>query len=204
MEVSSAIAAAKQASENVLIAQQQMMAAKENLVQQQKLASERDANAQIAQQKLESVAALQRSEAAAAAQAVILAHQRLAASKSDLSHHQKLASLKESHAAEFLRRSAHAASLDLQRTEAEAIKQSNLHRNGNAASLHHLAATKDTLIAPIFNGNNRVPGASLLPLAPWSTIAAPTSGGLFNPLSSPHPPQAAFFNPHKENPFLWG
>lgn len=210
MEVSSAIAAAKQASENVLIAQQQMIAAKENVLQQQKLASEREANAQIAQQKLESVAALQRSESAAATQAVILAQQRLAATKAALAHHQKIASIKEANAAEFLRSSAHAAALEIQRTENEAEKLSTLHRNGAAASVHHVAATKDALLAPIILGNNRVPGGhGPFHLGPnWSPVA-PTlpdmTRALFNPVPSAHPTlDPAIFNGGRPSPLLWG
>ena len=205
MEVASAIAAAKQASENVLIAQQQMIAAKENVLQQQKLASERETNAQIAQQKLESVAAIQRSESAAAAQAVVLAQQRLAATKAALAHHQKIASVKEAHAAEFLQSSAHAAALEIQRTEKEAEKLSTLHRNGAAASQHHVTATKDALLAPIFTGTNRGPTS----YGPWST-AAPTPGmtrAFFNPLPTlPGFPQGGagspFGNP-RHAPLLW-
>lgn len=206
MEVSTAIAAAKQASENVLIAQQQMIAAKENVLEQQKLASEREANAQIAQQKLASVAAIQRSESAAAAQGVILAQQRLAATKAALAHHQKIASIKESHAAEFLHSSAHAAALEIQRTENEAEKLSTMQRNGAAASLHHVAATKDALFAPLIIGSNRIPGAAF-PLGPWST-AAPhpgmTRAFLNPPLPSVHPQDASAFFNHRNAPLAWG
>lgn len=213
MEVSSAIAAAKQASENVLIAQQQMIAAKENVVHQQKLASDREANAQLAQQKLESVAAIQRSESASAAQGVILAQQRLAATKAALAHHQKIASVKEAHAAEFLRSSAHAAALEIQRTEHEADKLSTLHRNGAAASSHHVTATKDALLAPLFVGNpHRGGSGAALPFGgPWSTIA-PTPGmtqAFINSLpqlqGAGHPAAggAAFFS-GRNAPLFWG
>lgn len=210
MEVSSAIAEAKQASENVLIAQQQMVAAKESVLQQQKLASEREANAQIAQQKLASIAALQRSESSAAAQGVILAQQRLAATKAALAHHQKIASVKEAHAAESLRSSAHAAAIEIQRTENEAEKLSTIHRNGEAASLHHVAATKDALLAPIIIGSNRVPGGtSAFHFGPWSTQVVPTPGmtrAFANPLSTLPAPQyvdTPFLNP-RNAPLLWG
>lgn len=203
MEVSSVIAAAKQASENVLIAQQQMIAAKENVLQQQRLASEREANAQIAQQKLESVAAIQRSEASAAAQGIILAQQRLAATKNALAHHQKIASVKEATAADFLKRAAHAASIEIQRTEHEAEKLSTLHRNGAAASSHHVAATKDALAFGIHQGGG---GPGAFPLGPWSTIA-PTPGmthaSFINPLG-PHQGQpGGLFNPRNAQ-LLWG
>lgn len=72
MEVAHAIAVAKQASANVLIAQQQVQAAKEGVLHQQRLASEKETHAELLRQKTEAAAAIQRSEAAAAAQGVIL------------------------------------------------------------------------------------------------------------------------------------
>lgn len=70
IEVATAIAAAKQASANVLIAQQQVQAAKENVLAQQRVASEKESQAEVLRQKTDSIAAIQRSEAAAAAQGV--------------------------------------------------------------------------------------------------------------------------------------
>lgn len=70
IEVANAIAAAKQASANVLIAQQQVQAAKENILLQQRIAIEKESQAEILRRKTESAAAIQRSEAAAAAQGV--------------------------------------------------------------------------------------------------------------------------------------
>ncbi|EDW61226.2 uncharacterized protein Dvir_GJ20415 [Drosophila virilis] len=72
-EVANAISAAKQASANVLIAQQQMQAAKENVLNQQRIAMEKETHAAILTQKSEAAAAeaasaLQRSAHAAAAE----------------------------------------------------------------------------------------------------------------------------------------
>lgn len=64
------IAAAKQASASVLIAQQQVHAAKENVLLQQRIAAEKENHAEMLRQKSESAAAIGRSEAAASAQAV--------------------------------------------------------------------------------------------------------------------------------------
>jgi hypothetical protein len=61
-EVSNIIAMAKQASANVLIAQQQVQAARDNVLSQQRMASEKEAQAQILTQKSEAAAAIQRSE----------------------------------------------------------------------------------------------------------------------------------------------
>lgn len=52
-EIAAIIAQAKQASASVLIAQQQVQAAKDNVLLQQKLASEKESQAAIALQKTE-------------------------------------------------------------------------------------------------------------------------------------------------------
>lgn len=169
-EVANAIAAAKQASANVLIAQQQMQAAKENVLNQQRMAMEKEASATILTQKSEAAAAIQRSEAAAAAQAVLLAQQRLAAAKAAVAHQQRIASAKEAEAANALQRSAHAAAAEIQKTEYEASKLGQLSRNNNAGAAHHLTFTKDAAFSPITAGTNHVP--NLESLGPWSSAAA--------------------------------
>lgn len=116
MEVATLIANAKQASANVLIAQQQVQAAKENVLHQQRIAAEKEAHSSILTQKSETVAAIQRSEAAAAAQSVILAQQRLAAAKNSVAQQQRLASAQEAKAATALHNSAHAAAAEIRRT----------------------------------------------------------------------------------------
>ncbi|XP_059611142.1 uncharacterized protein LOC132258057 [Phlebotomus argentipes] len=199
-EVTAAIAAAKQASANVLVAQQQVLAAKENVLSQQKLAAERETQASIAQQKSEAAAAIQRSEAAAAAQAVILAQQRLASAKAAVAHHQKIAASKEAQAASALQSSAHAAAAEIQRTEHEASKLSTYQRNDAAAALHHVTATKDAALAPLTIGNNRLPTVTFSPFhypaASWSpgfvTSATPSLVG-----HSSGAPWSAAFLPHR-------
>lgn len=168
--MANAIAVAKQASANVLIAQQQMQAAKENVLNQQRMAMEKEASATILTQKSEAAAAIQRSEAAAAAQAVLLAQQRLAAAKSAVAHQQRIASAKEAEAANALQRSAHAAAAEIQKTEYEASKLGQLARNSNAGAAHHLTFTKDAAFSPITAGTNHVP--NLESLGPWSAAAA--------------------------------
>lgn len=69
-EVASAIIAAKQASANVWLAQQQFQAVKEYVLHQQRIASEKENQAELLRQKTEAAAAIQRSEANAAAQGV--------------------------------------------------------------------------------------------------------------------------------------
>ncbi|XP_011196991.2 uncharacterized protein LOC105221594 [Zeugodacus cucurbitae] len=165
-EVANAIASAKQASANVLIAQQQMQAAKENVLNQQRMAMEKETAAAILTQKSEAAAAIQRSEAAAAAQAVVLAQQRLAASKSAVAHQQRIAAAREAEAASALQRSAHAAAAEIQKTEYEASKLGQYTRNGNAGAAHHLTLTKDVAFSPITAGTNHVPNAQSL--GPWS------------------------------------
>uniref|UniRef100_A0A1I8P4U2 Uncharacterized protein n=1 Tax=Stomoxys calcitrans TaxID=35570 RepID=A0A1I8P4U2_STOCA len=169
-EVANSIAAAKQASGNVLIAQQQMQAAKENVLNQQRMAMEKEAAAALLTQKSEAAAAIQRSEAAAAAQAVVLAQQRLAATKAAVAHQQRIAAAREAEAAQALQRSAHAAAAEIQKTEYEASKLGQLNRNHNAGAAHHLAFTKDAAFSPINSGTNHVP--NLESLGPWSSAAA--------------------------------
>ncbi|XP_036341258.1 uncharacterized protein LOC118750627 [Rhagoletis pomonella] len=165
-EVANAISSAKQASANVLIAQQQMQAAKENVLNQQRIAMEKETAAAILTQKSEAAAAIQRSEAAAAAQAVLLAQQRLAASKSAVAHQQRIAAAREAEAAAALQRSAHAAAAEIQKTEYEASKLSQYTRNGNAGAAHHLTLTKDVAFSPITAGTNHVPNVETV--GPWA------------------------------------
>lgn len=115
-EIAATINAAKQASAQVLIAQQQVQAAKDNVLNQQKVANEKEASAAYASQKSEAAAAVQRSEAAAAAQAVVLAQHRLAAAKANVAHHQRIAAAKESLAAQAIQSSAKAAAAEIHRS----------------------------------------------------------------------------------------
>ncbi|XP_011293412.2 uncharacterized protein LOC101891474 [Musca domestica] len=174
-EVANAIAAAKQASSNVLIAQQQMQAAKENVLNQQRMAMEKEAAAALLTQKSEAAAAIQRSEAAAAAQAVVLAQQRLAATKAAVAHQQRIAAAREAEAAEALKRSAHAAAAEIQKTEYEASKLGQLASNNNAGAAHHMTYAKDAAFGPINAGTNHVP--NLESLGPWSGAGGAAAGG---------------------------
>ncbi|XP_055524455.1 uncharacterized protein LOC129718071 [Wyeomyia smithii] len=184
-EIAATIAAAKQASAQVLIAQQQVQAAKDNVLNQQKIANEKEANAAYASQKSEATAAVQRSEAAAAAQAVVLAQHRLAAAKSNVAHHQRIAAHKESLAAQAIQNSAKAAAAEIHRAEIEATKLA-AHQRADAASLnHHVIATKDDAFAPLVYGGNQIPTSQLYQAfaAPWTDLAAQTpwmSGFQFN------------------------
>lgn len=166
-EVANAISAAKQASANVLIAQQQMQAAKENVLNQQRIAMEKETHAAILTQKSEAAAAIQRSEAASAASAVVLAQQRLAASKAAVAYQQRIAAAREAEAASALQRSAHAAAAEIQKTEYEAAKFGQYTRNGNAGAAHHLTIIKDAAFSPITAGTNHVTGLETLGIGPW-------------------------------------
>ncbi|KAH8261542.1 hypothetical protein KR044_010907 [Drosophila immigrans] len=166
-EVANAISAAKQASANVLIAQQQMQAAKENVLNQQRIAMEKETHAAILTQKSEAAAAIQRSEAASAASAVVLAQQRLAASKASVAYQQRIAAAREAEAASALQRSAHAAAAEIQKSEYEATKFGQFTRNGNAGAAHHLTIIKDTALSPITAGTNHVTNLESLGLGPW-------------------------------------
>ncbi|XP_053699204.1 uncharacterized protein LOC128746186 [Sabethes cyaneus] len=173
-EIAATIAAAKQASAQVLIAQQQVQAAKDNVLNQQKIANEKEANAAYASQKSEATAAVQRSEAAAAAQAVVLAQHRLASAKANVAHHQRIAAQKESLAAQAIQSSAKAAAAEIHRAEIEAAKLA-AHQRADAASLnHHVIATKDDAFAPLVYGGNQIPTSQLYSAfaGPWTDLAA--------------------------------
>lgn len=110
IEVANAVAAAKQASQNVLIAQQQVQVAKEHVLNQQRLAAEKETHATIVTQK-------KAAESAAAAQSVALAQQRLAAAKNSVAHQQRIAAAKEAHAVAALQHSpSNVAYAEVQRT----------------------------------------------------------------------------------------
>ncbi|XP_055617961.1 uncharacterized protein LOC129763175 [Toxorhynchites rutilus septentrionalis] len=169
-EIAATIAAAKQASAQVLIAQQQVQAAKEHVLNQQKIANEKEASAAFASQKSEAAAAVQRSEAAAAAQAVVLAQHRLAAAKANVAHHQRVAAAKESLAAQAIQNSAKAAAVEINRAENEAAKHSSHHRSDAASLNHHVIATKDDAFAPLTYGGNQISTSQLYRAlaAPWN------------------------------------
>lgn len=151
---------------------------------------EKETAATLLTQKSEAQAAIQRSEAAAAAQSVVLAQQRLAQAKNAVAQQQRLASSKESEAANALQKAAHAAAAEIQRTEYEAAKYANSQRGSAASANHHLSATKDATLSSLLAGTNHVPGLESLgngwqlgapaSIAPWSS-----PGGA--PLRIPYP-----------------
>lgn len=115
-EIASAISAAKEATSQVLQAQQRVQFAKEAVLNQQRLASQKEAQAAITAQKAEAAAAVQRQEANAAATSVVLAQQRLAQAKAEVAEHQRIAASKEAHAAQIIHRSANAAAHEIQKS----------------------------------------------------------------------------------------
>lgn len=134
-EIASAIQAAKEASGNVAAAQRRVQDAKQEVLQQQHLASQKQSDAALALQvsinfklsanlnfirinfqKAEAAAAVQQQEAKAAAQSVVRAQQRLAQAKSEVSEAQKMAAHKEAYAAAIIQKSASAASHEIQKT----------------------------------------------------------------------------------------
>lgn len=88
-----------------------MAAAKEEVLEQQRLAKEKEAHALIATQKAESAQQMLRSEA----QNVVFAQQKLAKAKSEASEISRIASLKESEAAAALTQSAQQAYAEIQK-----------------------------------------------------------------------------------------
>lgn len=134
-EIASAIQAAKEASGNVAAAQRRVQEAKNEVLQQQHLASQKQSDAALALQvskaqslrnftfdssinfqKAEAAAAVQQQEAKSAAQSVVRAQQRLAQAKAEVSEAQKMAAQKEAYAAAIIQKSASAASHEIQKT----------------------------------------------------------------------------------------
>ncbi|KAH8235346.1 hypothetical protein KR032_011690, partial [Drosophila birchii] len=111
-EVMNAISVAKQASANVLIAQQHLQAAKENVLNQQRIATEKQTQAVILKQKSQAAAALQRSEAI---------QRTLSASKAAVAH-----------------AAAHATAVEVHKTETEAARLGHLARNAHPIGNPHL------------------------------------------------------------------
>ncbi|KAH8280177.1 hypothetical protein KR054_003669, partial [Drosophila jambulina] len=107
-EVINAISVAKQASANVLLAQQHLQAAKENVLNQQRIATEKQTQAVILKQKSQAAAALQRSEAI---------QRTLAASKAAVAH-----------------AAAHATAIEVHKTETEAANLGHLARNAHPSA----------------------------------------------------------------------
>lgn len=76
---------------------------------QQRLAAEKETHATILNQK-------KAAEAAAAAQSVVLAQQRLAAAKNAVAHQQRIAAAKEAHAVSALQNSPNIAFAEIQKS----------------------------------------------------------------------------------------
>lgn len=104
-EVANAISSAKQAAVNVLIAQRHLNVAKENVLNQQRIATEKQTQAVILKQKSQAAATIQRSEAI---------QQRLAASKAAVAH-----------------AAAHAAAAEIQQNERDAVRLGHFTRHSN-------------------------------------------------------------------------
>ncbi|GLV32456.1 hypothetical protein CBL_00834 [Carabus blaptoides fortunei] len=168
-EIASAVAAAKDASNQVQFAQQRVQAAKDALIQQQNLASAKESQATMAQQQSEAAAAIRRQQASAAASAVVHAQQKLAEAKSEVAEQQRMAAAKEAWAAAIIQKSASAAAAEIQRTDNAVAKIAAQQRSEAAAAMHHAAAAKDATLgaasAAVAAGSN---GHSLPPPPPPS------------------------------------
>lgn len=75
-------------------------------------------------------------------------------------------------------------------TEHEAANIATIQRSDAASALHHVTATKDSLISPNFQGTNGIPPISI-PYTlgnPWNTGAWPSSSlPFYIPPSKPLP-----------------
>ncbi|KAH1000319.1 antifreeze protein Maxi-like [Dendroctonus ponderosae] len=146
-EIASAIQAAKEASANVMAAQRRVQEAKQEVLQEQHAASQKQADAALALQKTEAAAAVQQQESKAAAQSVVRAQQRLAQAKSEVSEAQRVAAHKEAHAAALIQKSASAAAHEIQRNDDAARKISAIQSQGSAAIRQAAASKQGSLTA---------------------------------------------------------
>jgi hypothetical protein len=115
-EIAAAIQAAKEASSNVMAAQERVQQAKDDVLNQQHIANHKQTQAALALQKTEAAAAVQQQEAKSAANTLIQAQQRLAQAKAEVAELQKIASAKEAHAAVVIQKSAAAAAAEIQKS----------------------------------------------------------------------------------------
>lgn len=118
------IAAAKQAAQDVYLAQQYVSAAKEDVLFQQKLVKEREAHALIAAQKNEAAQNLLRMEA----QNVVLSQQKLAKAKAHAAELQLKQAIKDAEAARAIQSSASHANTQIQKAN-NAAKISSLKQS---------------------------------------------------------------------------
>lgn len=105
------VAAAKQAAQDVYLAQQYVQAAKEDVLFQQKVVKEREAHALIAAQKNDMAQNLLRAEA----QNVVLAQQKLAKAKAHAAELQLKQAIKDAEAARAIQSSATHANSQIQK-----------------------------------------------------------------------------------------
>lgn len=92
------------------------------MIETQKFASAREAQANLALKQSEAAAAVQRQAASAAANAVVHAQQKLAEAKAEVADKQRIAAAKESLAALIIGKSASAAAAEIQRSGKTHIK----------------------------------------------------------------------------------
>ncbi|XP_031350655.1 uncharacterized protein LOC116176299 isoform X2 [Photinus pyralis] len=145
-EIAAAVSAAKDASANVHSAQHRVHLAKEEVLARQKIASEKQAAAALAVQHTEVAVAVQRQRANAAANALVLAQQRLAHAKAVVAEHQRIASEKEAAAAAAIHHAANIAAYQIKKNENTNAKIAALNSVATNA-FNHIATAKDTTLA---------------------------------------------------------
>nr|UFZ14356.1 antifreeze protein Maxi-like [Dendroctonus armandi] len=146
-EIASAIQAAKEAAASVMAAQRRVQDAKQEVLQAQHAASQKQADAALALQRTEAAAAVQQQQSKAAAQSVVMAQQRLAQAKTEVSEAQRVAAHKEAHAAALIQKSASAAAHQIEKNDDAARKISALQSHSNAAIRQAAASKQGTLTA---------------------------------------------------------
>ncbi|XP_046487116.1 tol-Pal system protein TolA [Neodiprion pinetum] len=152
-EVIRAIQQAKDASRNVLVAQQRVADAKQAAHLQQKIAIAKEANAREAAHRSQEIAAHAIAEARASARQLVASQQRLATLKDAVAAAQRVAAAREAAAAAAIQRTATATAAELKKQDVdkqisiseEEARQKDIvaaKENAIANALQHAAAEK--------------------------------------------------------------
>ncbi|XP_048505626.1 tol-Pal system protein TolA-like [Athalia rosae] len=142
-EVVQAVQQAKDASHNVLIAQQRVAEAKQAALIQQKIALAKEANAREAAHRSEEISAHAQAEARASARQLVASQQRLATLKDAVAAAQRVAAAREAAAAAAIQRTASATAAELRKQDVD--KQISISEE--EARQKDIVAAKENAIA---------------------------------------------------------
>ncbi|KAK0163127.1 hypothetical protein PV327_006835 [Microctonus hyperodae] len=142
-EVVRAVYQAKQANNNVFLAQQKVAEAKQAAIIQQKIALAKEAAAREATERSEAISAQAQAEARASTQQLVALQQRLATLKDAVAASQRVAAARETAAAAAIQRTASETAAELRKQEVD--KQ--IHQSEREAKVRDIVAAKQNAIA---------------------------------------------------------